>query len=78
MMMFAETVVMALGVYFAIGAVVALIFLTFFVHRLDEAAKGASLFFRPAIFLGCVALWPFISLRILSMRKINQPIEDEQ
>ncbi|MEM8935827.1 MAG: hypothetical protein AAGC77_05420 [Pseudomonadota bacterium] len=74
----AQAIVLGLGVYFAIGVVVALLFLVFFVGRLDKAASGASLFFRPMIFPGCVVLWPFVVGRILSFRTINTPTETDQ
>ena len=77
-MALAESIVFGLGVYFAIGVAVAILFLLFGVSRIDEAAKGASPLFRPMIFLGCVALWPFVILRMLSMKKINKPIEDHE
>ncbi len=70
-----EQFVFALAVYIAIGIVVGLVFLAFFISRLDEAASGASLFFRPMIFLGCVAIWPFVVARILSRGKINEQEE---
>ncbi len=72
-MAFAETIVVCLGVYFGAGVVVAILFLGFGVSYIDHAAKGASPFFRPMVFLGCVALWPYIILRFLSLKKINQP-----
>jgi len=72
-MALAETIVVCLGVYFGAGVIVAIIFLGFGVSRIDHAAKGASPFFRPMVFLGCVALWPYIILRFLSLKKINQP-----
>ena len=77
-MVLAEAFVFCLGMYFFIGAVVAILFLAFGVSRIDHAADGASVFFRPMIFLGCLALWPFIIVRFLSMRKINSPIEEEE
>ena len=77
-MALAEAIVFFLGVYFLIGAVVAILFLAFGVARIDEAAKGTGFFFRPMIFLGCVALWPFVILRMLSMKKINKPIEGHE
>ena len=76
-MALAETIVLFAGLYFAIGALVALAFLVFGASRLDEAASGAGVFFRIAVFPGCVALWPYIILRWLSGRKINQPVEGE-
>ncbi|NOX83669.1 MAG: hypothetical protein GXP06_11920 [Alphaproteobacteria bacterium] len=72
-MALAETIVVCLGVYFGAGVIVALLFLSFGVSHIDHAAKGASAFFRPMVFLGCVALWPYIILRFLSLKKINQP-----
>jgi hypothetical protein len=65
-------------IYFLFGAVVALAFLVFFVSRLDEAARGASALFRPAIFVGCATLWPFLIIRIITGRKINAPIEEHE
>ncbi len=72
-MALAETIVVCLGVYFGAGIVVAILFLGFGVSHIDHAAKGASPFFRPMVFLGCVALWPYIILRFLSLKRINQP-----
>ena len=72
----AETLVFCLAAYFSIGSIVAILFLVFGVSRIDDAAKGASPFFRPMIFLGCVALWPFIILRFASQKKINLPTEE--
>jgi hypothetical protein len=76
-MALAQTIVFCLGAYFGIGVIVAILFLTFGVSKIDMAAKGASPFFRPAIFLGCVTLWPFVVLRWLSGKKINQPAEEQ-
>lgn len=71
----AEAFVYGLTLYFLFGAVVAFIFLAFWVSHLDEAAKGASAFFRPVIFAGCATLWPFIIIRIIVGKKINRPSE---
>ena len=75
---FAQSITFALGAYFGIGVIIALLFLMFGVGRLDAAAKGASFLFRPMIFLGCVALWPYVVLRTLSFRRINEPTESEE
>ncbi len=72
----AEAFVICLAAYFSIGVLVAVLFLTFGVSRIDAAAKRASPFFRPVIFLGCVALWPFVILRVASLKKINLSTED--
>lgn len=68
-MALAETIVLFTGLYFAIGALVALAFLLFGAARVDKAASGAGFFFRAIAFPGCVALWPYIVLRWLSGRK---------
>ena len=66
-----------LAIYFGIGIIFALLFVTFLVSRLDVAAQGASILFRPVIFLGTVVIWPLVVLRVLTFRQINQPIESE-
>ena len=73
----AQTIVLALAIYFGIGLIFALFFVVLLAGRLDHAARGASLFFRPMIFLGCVAVWPLLLIRSLSLRTINKPIEEE-
>ena len=77
-MVLAQIIVYSLAAYFAVGILVAILFLALGVARIDEAAKGAGLKFRATIFLGCVALWPIVLIRWLSGRKINQPIEDQE
>ncbi len=74
----AEKLVFALFAYFAIGIIIAVPFLVYWVSRLDDAARGAGFLFRPIVFLGCVTVWPFILIRILSGRRINQPLEDSK
>lgn len=76
MMTVANMIVAALAAWFGIGAVIAILFLVFGVNRIDESAKGASVFFRPMIFLGCAMLWPAVVIRWLSGVKINEPDED--
>ena len=77
-MALADAILLCSGVYAAVGFIVALIFVVFGASRLDAAADGASFWFRPIIFPGCVVLWPFIVGRLLSFRKINKPIEGEE
>lgn len=77
-MALAETIVAVLAIYFGAGVIVAVLFLAFAVAKLDASAKGASIFFRPMVFLGCVALWPFIIIRWLSGRRVNQPAEGQE
>ncbi len=75
-MALANTVVFLLAAWFAVGVIVAVLFLIFGVNKVDAAAKGASFFFRPAIFLGCVILWPAVVIRWFSGITINEPDED--
>lgn len=75
-MALANTIVLLLGAWFGIGAIVAIAFLILGVNKLDASAKGASIFFRPAIFLGCVMLWPAVLIRWLSGVRINEADED--
>ncbi len=74
-MALANTVVLLLAGWFSIGAIVGVAFLAIGVNRVDAAAKGASLFFRPMIFLGCMMIWPAVVIRWLSGVKINEPDE---
>ena len=74
----AELIVLLLGAYFAVGALVAILFLAFGIKRIDASARGASLFFRPMIFLGCAVLWPFVILRFLSGKLINESTETDE
>lgn len=76
-MAMAQAIVFCAALYLAIGATVGFLFLALGVSRLDTAAKGASLFFRLTIFAGCAVLWPYIVLRWLSGKAINQPTEDQ-
>ena len=76
MMELATLIVSLLGAWFGVGVVVALLFLAFGVNSIDASAKGASVWFRPMIFLGCVILWPAIVIRWLSGVKINKLDED--
>jgi VIT1/CCC1 family predicted Fe2+/Mn2+ transporter len=54
----------AIGVYLAIGVMVALGFVILGVTRVDHAAKGAYAF-RALLVPGIVMLWPYIGLRWL-------------
>lgn len=74
----AEQLILALAGYFAIGAIIAILFLVLIVSRIDDAAKGASALFRPIIFLGCMMLWPIILIRVITGKKINTPIEENE
>lgn len=53
---------MALRIWGSIGAVVAAIFLTIGIDRIDEDAKGAYVF-RPLLIPGVLVIWPFVLWR---------------
>lgn len=60
---FAAWLVVAAGVYAAIGIVFALAFVTRGVWRIDPAARGASFGFRLVVLPGAMALWPLLARR---------------
>lgn len=55
----AETIITVARWYLAAGGVVALIFLTYAVGRIDESARGSYLF-RILLIPGAVGLWPLV------------------
>lgn len=67
--MWAEYVVLGLGVYFGVGVLFALLFLTVLIGRMDPAAKGTSPWFRLIISPGVVGLWPLMLVKVLSRGK---------
>ena len=58
----AELIVMLVQWWGAIGAVVALVFLTIGIDRLDEDANGAYVF-RPLLIPGVLLIWPLVLWR---------------
>jgi hypothetical protein len=58
----AQSVVEAIGLYFAIGAAFAFVFLSFGLRRLDPMAAAGSVRFKLLIAPGVVALWPVMIL----------------
>ncbi len=53
---------MALRIWGSIGAVVAAIFLTIGIDRIDEDARGTYVF-RPLLIPGVLVIWPFVLWR---------------
>jgi hypothetical protein len=68
--MVAITVVLAsVTAYAVVGFIFALVFVTYGVARIDDAAESPTLGFRLMIFPGTAALWPILLTRWLSVRK---------
>jgi len=61
-MMIAEALVEAVQIWLWIGAVVALVFLTVGIDRIDEDARGAYIF-RPLLVPAVLLIWPLILWR---------------
>lgn len=72
----AETIWLMVGLYVGIGLVFGLLFVVLGASRIDHAAQGVGVFFRLIVLPGVAGLWPLMVIRLLSMRKINAPIED--
>ena len=58
----AEAILMGLRIWGSIGAVVAAIFLTVGMDRIDEDAQGAYVF-RPLLIPGVLVIWPLVLWR---------------
>lgn len=56
-------VITCLGVYLAIGALFASVFVVLGVQKTDAAASGAGPAFRLLILPGCAALWPLLAFK---------------
>ncbi len=60
----AAVIVAGAGVYLAVGAVFALVWITVLAGRVDPGAKGAGIGFRLIIAPAAVLLWPVLLLRL--------------
>jgi uncharacterized membrane protein len=58
----AQALVMGVQVWGIIGALVALVFLTIGIDRIDEDARGAYVF-RPLLIPGVLLIWPLVLWR---------------
>jgi len=67
----ADTLVMALGIYALIGAVVGLVFMFGGAGRIDPAArgKGLPLRVRLLIFPGIAGLWPLMLTKLFTQKE---------
>jgi len=68
----AGIIVSAFGLYFAIGFVFALAFVTFGAQKIDPAAQGMPLRARLLILPGVMALWPLMAFKWL--RQTEPPL----
>lgn len=71
----AQTIWLGVGAYFAVGLIVALIYVFLAAPRLDVAARGSGFFFRLMVLPGIAGLWPIMVIRLLSGRVINKPVD---
>jgi len=67
-MALATSIISCAWVYAGLGAVVAGIFLTTGIGRIDAAARG-SLAFRPLLIPGLVLLWPIVIKRWIDLER---------
>lgn len=67
----AETLVLAFGIYAAIGLVVGLIYMFGGAGRIDPAAKGKGLPVRVRILIlpGVVGLWPLMLTKLFTQKE---------
>ncbi len=72
----AGLIVTAAGLYFGVGALVALLFVTVLIKRASAGARTAApLQFRVVIVPACVALWPVVLIRGLIGGAKEEPHE---
>ncbi|MHA7900530.1 MAG: hypothetical protein ACX94B_11740 [Henriciella sp.] len=67
----AETLVLALGIYFGIGLLVGLIYMLGGAGRIDPAAKGKGLPFRVRLLIlpGVAGLWPIMLTKLFTQKE---------
>lgn len=70
----AEMIWAVVVTYLGAGFLVALLFAVWAAPATDYAAKGSNIWFRLAIMPGAALLWPYMVVRLLSFRRVNQPI----
>lgn len=61
-----EMVVLCLGLYFGVGLLFALAFVTLGVSKIDPTAKGMALKARLIILPGVMLLWPLMGYKWLT------------
>jgi sulfite exporter TauE/SafE len=68
----ASIIAQAFGLYFAIGALFALLFVFFGAQKIDPAAKTMPVRARLLILPGTIGLWPLMALKWL--RQTEPPL----
>ncbi|MCA8900338.1 MAG: hypothetical protein KDA53_03725 [Hyphomonas sp.] len=64
----ANLIVTLLGLYFAVGAVVAIVFVSGGAGRIDPDAKSMPLQARLLVFPGAMGLWPLILFKLFTQK----------
>ena len=66
----AETLVLAIGLYFAIGFLVGLVYMFGGAGRIDPAAKGKGLPLRVRFLIlpGIIGLWPLMLIKLIAQK----------
>ena len=72
-MIVAESIVLIAQIYSVIGLVIALMFISFGLGRVELAARGAFLF-RLQIIPGLVLLWPIVIVRWIALERSGEKI----
>jgi hypothetical protein len=73
---FARLLLLALGIYAALGLLFGVAFVTAGVQRVDSIARGTGLGFRLLILPGVIAFWPVLARRWLS--GVSQPTAEKE
>ena len=70
--MLAVITLQILGIYFFIGAIFALLFVSVGCHQIDSDARESGIGFRIVIFPASAVLWPLLLYKWLTINKKEQ------
>ena len=62
-------VILGVTLYLVAGFIFAILFLVFWVHKIDDAAANTPLSFKLVIFPGCIVLWPSLLGKVLKRKE---------
>jgi len=65
----AELLVMGLGLYFLVGIIFAILFVSFGVQKIDPAARSMVIRARLIILPGTMLLWPFMLVKWMTQKE---------